>query len=372
MLAAPQARGFRAIEDPLHRRSHAGGEGNVEHAAVVHHVQVHDRRAAQLLHPLADGALGQQPRRPHVRHCQHGRVGLQRAGVAVHGHTAGGPWREIAGTGAGAHLHAGVAERALGGVAVQVGERHACVAHVARVGARQQPGLEDHRGERKRGLSGGQVERGQGDQVPEGVHRRRTLAPLLEPVAEAHVVECPVLEIEAREGERHAHGAQPLGGRQEGVGGKRGRQMQGGLQAVAAELPTGAVRGQHRDREPLLQHRVALHAEPAQQRPVVGAAAQEDVLAVVHLEVAALERVGGAAEPRAHLQQRDPHAGICQVEGGRDAGQAAAHHDRGAAAHAAASIRLRAATQAFSQPGKDTRSRTTSSGDSSIRSSRRR
>ena len=50
----------RAVEDPLHRRAHAGRERVLEHRPVVDHVEVDDRRAPQ---PGQRGP-GRRPRRP--------------------------------------------------------------------------------------------------------------------------------------------------------------------------------------------------------------------------------------------------------------------------------------------------------------------
>lgn len=91
--------------------------------------------------------------------------------------------------------------------------------------------------------------------------------------------------------------------------------------------PGEQVRGtpgqQHRHREALLHIGVAIGAEPRQQFPVRGVAAQEDVLPGVDGEVVALEGVGGAAEFGAALQQGDAGAGVGQAQGGGDAGQPA-------------------------------------------------
>ena len=68
-------------------------------------------------------------------------------------------------------------------------------------------------------------------------------------------------------------------------------------------------------------------AQPLEQAAVGEAAAQEDVLAVVHLKAVALERVGGPAEPAPHLDERHARARVGAVERRRDPGEAAADHD---------------------------------------------
>ena len=107
------------------------------------------------------------------------------------------------------------------------------------------------------------------------------------------------------------------------------------------------------------------------------------MLAVVHLEAVALERVDGAAEAPPHLHERHRHSGLRAVERGGDAGQAAADDDHlpapamggpamGCASHAGTPSMPRTATSAFSRAGSETRPRSTASGSASMRSSSRR
>src|SRR6202044_2717193 len=86
-------------------------------------------------------------------------------------------------------------------------------------------------------------------------------------------------------------------------------------------------------------------AELVHEPLVVSAAAQEDVLAVVGPQPVSLERVGGAAEPAAGLEQGHLGAGAGTIERRRDPGQATADHDHALVAHDPAPIRLRAATR---------------------------
>src|SRR5262249_25163209 len=95
--------------------------------------------------------------------------------------------------------------------------------------------------------------------------------------------------------------------------------------------------------------------QPLEQTPVGTAAAEEDVLAVVHQEPVALERVGRAAQPGPDLDQRRALAGPRAVEGRRDPREPPSDHEDAALAQAAAPRRLRAATQAFFRIGSETR-----------------
>ena len=97
------------------------------------------------------------------------------------------------------------------------------------------------------------------------------------------------------------------------------------------------------------------------------------MLAVVERQAVALDRVGGAAQARAHLEHDDLRAGLGEVERGGDAGQAAAHdRDACALAHRALPARLRAASPAFCQVDSEIRRCVTSSGSCSMRLRMRR
>jgi hypothetical protein len=69
-------------------------------------------------------------------------------------------------------------------------------ADVTGIGPRQQPGPEDERGQRQRGIRRAQVERGQGDQVPERIDGLGVLSVALEPAAER----CPGASARAPRG----------------------------------------------------------------------------------------------------------------------------------------------------------------------------
>jgi hypothetical protein len=125
---------------------------------------------------------------------------------------------------------------------VQARERHARVAHVAAVVALQQADLEHRRGQRQRGLVRVEVQRGQREQVPQRIHRGGALAALAQPVAEVDLVEGRILPVEARHGDGHAGGLQPLGSAQEGVAREGAHEVQGRGQTAALERGPGAVR----------------------------------------------------------------------------------------------------------------------------------
>ena len=128
---------------------------------------------------------------------------------------------------------------------------------------------------------------------------------------------------------------------------------------------------QDRDREGVLQVRPGAGAEPGEQFPVFVVAAEEDVLAGVHHEVAPAERVGGPTQFRSGLEQGDLCSGVDQTQCRRDAGQAAPDDADLFAVHALLRVIARAATYAFCQPGRDTRRRVTASGSATIRASSR-
>ncbi len=96
------------------------------------------------------------------------------------------------------------------------------------------------------------------------------------------------------------------------------------------------------------------------------------MLAVVQAHPVALERVGGAAEPAAHLDERHLGAGVGAVQRRGDPGQAAADHDDApSGAHVVLPARLRSATSAFCPPDSDIRSLSARCGSASICCSRR-
>ncbi len=98
--------------------------------------------------------------------------------------------------------------------------------------------------------------------------------------------------------------------------------MHRGRQTVAAQPGPAREAGRaDRNVEPFLQRHLVRDAESAQQILVGRTAAQEHVLAVVHVEIASAERVGQTAELRPRLIQRDLRTDVRQAQRGADAGQ---------------------------------------------------
>ena len=146
--------------------------------------------------------------------------------------------------------------------------------------------------------------------------------------------------------------------------------MKGRRQAVPAQ-PRGLASGrEHGDLEPWLEDDVALDTEPPDEVAVRRAAAQEDVLTVVEPQALLLDRERRAAEARTGLEERHRCACICAFEGRGYPRQPTSDHDD--PPHVPAPTRLRAATQPFSQPGRESLPASTVSGSRSIRRSRRR
>src|SRR5262249_56192230 len=116
-------------------------------------------------------------------------------------------------------------------------------------------------------------------------------------------------------GEGGGHHEQSFGIRKVPVAGERLAHVQRAGERRAAQ-PGAAAGAQHGHVEPVLQGDRAGHAEPGQQAPVSGAAAQEHVLPVVDGEVATAERGGCAAQAGPRFEQRDPGAGLGERDGG--------------------------------------------------------
>ena len=245
----------------------------------------------------------------------------------------------------------------------------------------QQPGLENERAEGERGLRRREVQRGQRDQVPQRAYGIGALAVAREPVAEGRRL---ILGVGARaagsvqthESDGGTRGSQALSHGQVPIARQRPREVQRRRQRAAPQHDRSRSRLQHRYLQARLQPDELVAAEPAKQRAIGEAAAQEDVLAVVHLEAVALEGVGRAPQPAPDLDHGRTRAGGGAVERGGDASEASADdhdatvRDGTIPAHRAPPTSIpRAATHAFSCVGSDTRRRIASSGRASIRSS---
>src|SRR3954452_9197887 len=135
----------------------------------------------------------------------------------------------------------------------------------------------------------------------------------------------------------------------------------------------------------ILQHDLVADAEAVEESPVLGAAPEEDVLAVVVPPAVVLERPRRYPESRSGFEQGDGCARVDTRERGGQSGQpttddgdvrrvhrvhrAAASVARGRAPEPA---RLCAATHSFSQVGSDIRPSSTASGWASMRPRTRR
>ena len=199
----------------------------------------------------------------------------------------------------------------------------------ARVG--QQTGLEHHRGEPQRGVARDRVERGDPDQVPQGLDGTRRLTVRGQPAAEVLCVQGRIGEVEPAQRERGtAHGG-ALGEREMRIRGQAPAQVEGHGQRVAPQSAEPSARGpgdvDDGHVEALLQRCQRGAPDPVEEPAVGGAAAQIDVLAVVHGQVAAPEREGQAAQSRPALEQGDADPRVRERERGGDPGEPAADDD---------------------------------------------
>ena len=132
--------------------------------------------------------------------------------------------------------------------------------------------------------------------------------------------------------------------------------MERGGQAGAAEpRRPGTLAASDRYVEPWLELDLVGDPEAVEQPQVGGAAAEEDVLAVVDLEPVALDGERRTAEPRPRFVQRHGRACVREIQRRRDPREPAAHHEHGAAcchagAHDLTPAREASATRAFSPP----------------------
>ncbi len=185
----------------------------------------------------------------------------------------------------------------------------------------------------------------------------------------ARVVDVHPAQSGHRAGDREALAAAEQVVAEQGAG-----EVQGRRQVAAGELRAAPTRGEHRDAQSRLQGDELGRVEPIQQARVRGAAAQEHVLAVVEVQAVAGERVDGAAEAPARLEQDDLAPRLGALQRGGDPRQSASHdgyadpgHHGLRARHPPA--RLRAASHAFSPVESAIRSRSTAAGSAQIRSS---
>ena len=277
-------------------------------------------------------------------------------------------------------------------VAVQLAQRERGDPDVGRVVLAEQAGLDHHGGQRQRGVVARDVQRRDGEQVPQRPAGPLVLPPLGEPVAEPLRVRRRVGRVDAAHGQRRASHRHPFGEGKKRIPAEGRQHMQRAGERGPAEpgltRPAVSSRSEDGHVEPVLQRGVLRHAEPGQQAAVGRAAAQEDVLTGVDGQAVPAERARRAAEPGPGLEQGDVGARFRERDSGGDSGQPPADHrdsdslpgglggirvssprdrQRG---HLILPARARTATMAFSPVDKETRLFRTAPGCAAIRSSR--
>ena len=257
-------------------------------------------------------------------------------------------------------------------VAVQPLQRDGRHADVAGVRGVEEPCAEDHRRERQRPFRRGQVQGRERDQVPELRDRLVGLAVRPKPLGERLRVERLVRGIELAQRGRRAQSVDALARAEQRVAKERRDEVERSGEWRAAQKRGRLAFAQHGDAQPRLDRDEVLGAEPGEEAAIRGAAAQEDVLAVVDPVVLAADRERRAAEARARFVQRDGRAGVGELERGGDAREPAADDGDTRASHAALRARLCASTQPFLPAAQRRPPPSTSSGWTAIRSSSRR
>ena len=199
----------------------------------------------------------------------------------------------------------------------EAGEGHRRVADPGGITVAEQGGPDHHEtggGAHpvKRGVESGDQER-----LPEDPLGLRPLAVPVEPGGEGLVIlpAAGALGGEQRAGHLESRAEAEGAEAQEGEG-----QVQRRGQAEGAE-PGAAGAGEHQHVEALLDAEVAPHPQLLDELQEARVAAEDRVLAAVHLDVAELEGGGLAAEQAAALHQGHPPALALQGERGGEAGE---------------------------------------------------
>ena len=249
--------------------------------------------------------------------------------------------------------------------AVQLGQRHRRPADVASVVGLEEPGAKDHGGQGQGGLVGPHVERRQHDQVPQALDGPGTLAVSGQPGAEALPIERRIGQVEAAQGQQGPAEPEAVGHRDVPVPQERGGQVQGGGRPGAGDGRPPTPGSKHGEVEAGLEVDLVAGADATEEVPVGGATAQKDVLAVVEPHPIALEGPGETAELGPSLHEDHLESALGTLERGCHPRQATTDDDH-PARHGRAPARLRTATKAFSQAGRDTRPRVTARGSRAI------
>ncbi len=142
----PARRG--AVEDPLDRGSDHREKRALQHCAVIDHVDVDDRRGAEIDKTVLvlDRARRQQGRGRRWRHGKNHRVGIDRAAVGDHTPT-GRCFRQLTDLHTGPDLRPDISEFRRGGLAVQPLEGDVGPADVPGVRPLKQTGTHDGGGQ---------------------------------------------------------------------------------------------------------------------------------------------------------------------------------------------------------------------------------
>src|SRR5262249_56766454 len=119
--------------------------------------------------------------------------------------------------------------------------------------------------------------------------------------------------VEAREAARRARDADALAQRQVAKAQEAPGEVRRRRERAAADPGRRRAGREDGDREPALDRREVLDAEPAQERAVCRAAAQEDMLAVVDAHALALGRPGRAADGGARLEKPPARARVAPL-----------------------------------------------------------
>ena len=127
------------------------------------------------------------------------------------------------------------------------------------------------------------------------------------------------------------------------------------------------VGGKDRDVEPRLQVNLVTRPDAVDKAPVGRATTKENMLAVVEREAVAADRGGEPSKDGTSLENNNFGSAVSGGQGCRNAGKAATDNAYPEGAHGRIPARLRVATRAFSQVGRETRPWVTAIGSLSMR-----
>ena len=374
VLAPSQPRALGPVKDPLHRSVYAGRERHVEHAPVVAHMQVDDRRAAEPReHTRSTPACAGNSRAARSGGTARITTSVARVGEPFDLDAEPVlPWDDHRRAAPQAHVDPGRNECSLRRTVVDLTQRNPRDADVAGGAVRIRPSWKTWAAWASDASPTSRLSVGRAIS-PRPSRCFGALTMLAQPVTERAAICALVVGIDPFAGSA-SPGPQP---------GARGRS--GSCSAAvnrrgapAPEAGCGAARprrprAEDGDLQTWLQRDQRGGVQLREQVAVGRAAAQEYVLSVVGVNPVARERIRRAPEAAARLEQGHLRAGACAVERRGDPGKPAADDGHPPRAHRNAPIgvaaaRLRAATHAFSHGGSEIRRRRTSPGSCVIRS----